>query len=992
MPQISLNLVGSGSIVICLIGAVVLTISLSFTSSKNHLDELQSYGSGSLDQCYETGVSDAVDMVQTIMNRKMKHMQTLMYNLVGEFHRIDATLRAALKGRDDATQNELLADLMPLLASMWSEESISYLTIMDDVGNGVGFFEQAWMYTDDPSYMKALRVGDTVWSDTISLASSVGVMLLSKFPLRHGTPLLTGVAFGLTAVTNSLSEVVDSVTERLFVVSRRRSETGFLAGVSHGVAAKLREGRNPFTGGMENRTFPIHSTEASDPVIRLASQIAHDEFNALNPAVREAFDADIFHPMYLRQQESVTPLEITLSINTTESPVFLHSLGETLNEIEPTSYYIEIVPMKDTAQLNWWIVLCIEKNVVTRHLETSGTAALARQAVAFDGDKSDAEESYLINIAIVFFLTLLAAIFSIVVTLRVTKPLSELEKKMMDVSSMKLEGATDLASTYLTEVHSMQGSFKKMVAALEEYRQFLPAALLARNETGDDEDDGKLEGGIVPSPASSANRYGKPGQQGKAYLIDNDSSQQASSAGNSHAAGGNNIRAMLRVGIRVKAKVVELMLGMSDFPTYLKQELSAGDGAASVTDFHSKYLQLVFTELQLNQGSLVSFQADEIHADFKGILPCNGVSEKATRFSFSVLAGHQKHLEALGEGPTGKRSLHIGAALGPCYAGNMGTAYMKNIQVLGEAVRLASMMQTVASEMGVGIVVNVPLSDQLPQEEYFTATVDCIVLDSMVYQAIAIVEKPKNRGTPSWMYASAPPVDTTYAAAWSLIYEGKLAEAQEKLQQTPATSEYAWFAKKVADRLTLGKREAKVLGGKSRRDDDRSGTGLLSTVTSALFKEGGTSPRSSPAGSPSPVQVLGTVGAMVHGEGSTPAGSTAGDIAPYMGAGAQALSASAYHRYYVEHCTVPTELADLQDRAANFAANIDDEALAAAGSAGNVRRGKRSKRQEGSKSPRPGRPLARSGSQSSGTPSVVSSHPSIKESPFREAPLGARGN
>ncbi|KAJ9452794.1 hypothetical protein DIPPA_34174 [Diplonema papillatum] len=716
--QVSLNVIGSGSIVFCLVAAVALSVSLSFTSANRHLSDLESYGSESLALCYENVVSDAVDLVRNIMQKKIDKTRTVVVSLLSQFRNMDNTIRQSFADRDGSERVEFYRRLMPLLGAMWNHHDLAYLTVFDET-YGVGFIEHSW-----------------------------------------------------------------------------------------------------------------------------------------------------------------------------------------------------------------------------------------------------------------------SAALTVVATMRMVGPLKELEKRMADVAKMRLEGATDLKNTYMTDLRSMQVSFRLMVAALEEYRQFLPASLLARNDTAEiimteDAADRRMDLDVMPSPESSPQDMSRNGRA-KKYRLENSSSQNSSIAGSNAMPRANTFRNLMRVGLHMKTRVAEVLIGAHDFPQFLKAVLSNSDAAADVAGFLQKYMLGIVPEASAHHGSIVFFKADQVHVDFKGILPCSDVVGKAARFCCAVLANYRKHVNRHEQYFANAHvSLHVGAALVTAFVGNMGTPAMKGIQVIGEGVRLASIMQTVASEMRLGLVANAPFCARLPQLEYTTGPADCVVVESMVYLASAVIEQPRS-GAPNWMYRPVQTVDTSFTTAWNFIYAGRLPEGTEKLAHVSLDSDYASLAGQVVKRLTLHRRETSLLGCKAVPQD----TDLYRFSEPQL--SGDTSPLSSPAAS----AAFFLLGTCTSQQGLNDSGVLEELETPIFSSGAQALSASAYHRYYVEACTVPSQLADLHDRALDLDQPLESalsspRTATPRGSSTNMRNGiKRLRIGRGVGSPR--LVSNRSQSQSSGTASLASQSSLRVASPCRE--------
>eukprot|EP01064_Diplonema_japonicum_P030680 TRINITY_DN5283_c0_g1_i1.p1 TRINITY_DN5283_c0_g1~~TRINITY_DN5283_c0_g1_i1.p1 ORF type:complete len:866 (+),score=235.74 TRINITY_DN5283_c0_g1_i1:96-2600(+) len=721
-----------------LVLSLAASLGLAVRSHHTSQDHLQDGSDDAIKHCTADTDTTLESVFGTLSNAKIDTMETFIDVHLHSTSEFVNQLKLILSGYSHAELDDLSVyePLYPFLWSAWKDNYFDVCTIANV--NGVGFY----ITTDPPvlaitnsthttigtigkygKYLEsdcnstALSSGsptgpctqpakslvpvithvlqhpsDTnIWSDIPHVEGHIGTTLEVNFKGFNSPVTSVGISVSSNfeyIIDLCKEEVKDTVDGRVFVATRHSQE---LLASSH-VSYQTVQGTNPFTGTATVNHVPYVASQSSDlPTRHLAEYIFGNLTYVLSTT--QTLRLDIVGVTYLLRVSEV--------------------LREDLD-----------------------LIICFAE---PRSEVVSGFTAEHAQTYAMDA-------TALIVAPVVMLLLMCVMVMG---TMKLVQPLIELSSAMENVAMMQLEGAKDFKHTsILTEVNSMQESFKSMVDSIKEFSEFLPSALVLRNDTTDDEarrSDGSKSENSRSTKGHSANK-----SSSKVTVV----------------SGADSLKCVMKLKLCQKSKVVQVVLGMANFDKYLKETCACKEDLAELTEFHTHYIHLVLHEAGNNQGSLVRFQADEALVDFKGVVQCGPATDKAARFCLSVAKEYGKvcyHAH---------QSLHMGAGYGNCFVGNMGVEHLKAMSVLGDAYHAAKVMQCVAKEQGHSVIVSKGLSDKV-QDVYVSLPVDLVKISGRPVQAHVLAEKTTSEN--SWMENNTQLLE--YHKAWDCVLSGDLSDA-----------------------------------------------------------------------------------------------------------------------------------------------------------------------------------------------------------------------
>ena len=356
-------------------------------------------------------------------------------------------------------------------------ENVSMLGLVDTTGAFTLRFKDFPLVARDQDDLKnydLLPLDSYVWTNIQLESTYVGVNLLYRNYDKFGTPMLLRVSASLPKISRFLKKVSNDTLVStgaevyLYLVvgstwifeevakngGPRDSQTGFLAGVSHGVAAvRTSDGIDPTSGS----SVLLKDTNASDPVISGIAKSIYDRHEAAG--------------------------------KTSESPYFSGAINEEVtvnktNNITTEEYIIAMTNLKLDG-IDWWLVSALSKDfilgdVIKRAVQTQRLLDSQQQQVEDDADEKTRSVIY-INTAVALILSL-----GVVVAVHfIWRSTHHLNSAMQQVADMNLDDVSFSSEniSLFHEVRQMQVAFQKMVKNLKEYKAYVPTAVLQGSAT-----------------------------------------------------------------------------------------------------------------------------------------------------------------------------------------------------------------------------------------------------------------------------------------------------------------------------------------------------------------------------------------------------------------------------------------------------------------------------------------------------------------------------
>ncbi|KAJ9461144.1 hypothetical protein DIPPA_28915 [Diplonema papillatum] len=628
--------------------------------------------------------------------------------------------------------------------------------------------ERVWSNNVDPNTMT-----HAVWSHVYRQGSIAGLALRGVWTVPHA-PYFNTEPAGFISVGHDLMSVkfvLDSITEReiIFVVigtnGKRKPETGMLIGTTHGNQTYETMLPNAATGELKLVTVPLHCLNSTHEIPRGACELLFGNET----------EGDPFAPAYARQEISGTQ-RMTL---------------ETENDTE-VDYFLRLHPMSDRFGLRWWIVLLEEVDhilatIIKKRAAAAVAAELANQSIQ-DQLEKDRILMY-VWIVVVVALVLIASGFG---TLAMTRPLDQLMRDMEEVAMMHLDVVdVNRQKSMIKEVHSMQKSFHVMIKNMKEFKQFMPAVLLREEDENDvaDDDSAVSEDFHTPvhrrhSQTTSESKGGSTYQKKRGRDTDTDVSSKQGTGSCSAVARQAKQKTLMSVSLTRKQRSAYVCAGCRDFARLVKLM----SDCPAIVEFHSAWLHACIADAQDWRGSVVGFKADRVEVSFGGLSACISPATKAAKYALKMrgrfAAMHTEHLlrsQALVQ--SGCSLPAVGIASGSVFGGNLGCQGLKAPAVLGRAAQHSTVMQAIACEIGLDIVIDQMSVDELKGVMVCTP-VDVVRLETGKMQIAYYLSEAMSAAAGEWMYTMDAGVGEgeSYDKAWGMLRSGDVSAAAELFQ------------------------------------------------------------------------------------------------------------------------------------------------------------------------------------------------------------------
>eukprot|EP00756_Hemistasia_phaeocysticola_P034245 Hpha_TRINITY_DN16512_c3_g3::TRINITY_DN16512_c3_g3_i1::g.134788::m.134788 len=407
--------------------------------------------------------------------------------------------------------------------------------------------------------------------------------------------------------------------------------------------------------------IPMHATQSSDPVIagHAKSVMTHQggKFSTLPEAgTWEEGDAESSSTWWVMVK---------------------HTHGPPSGASRVTELVMTVVMLVDRSEAIQSVVSKMETTrdqVQRKQQDSVANFNEARQSTLQDiySNDEDTEKEKKESIIILYSTAGLSAVFlvvlSVVLVRLVIAPLLQLQEDMAAVAFMRLEGV-DREGTLsrLSEVKSMQKSFRKMVANLIEFRSYMPQSVLVLDDTSEGADE------------STLNRHASwNSKQSTGSAADADEGSQSTNVSQQEV---KRIKAVLKKArvTLVSSNVVGYLSHHNDFAGHSHTDWMAADVA--------QWVQCVGDV----KGLVDTVSGDRRSASFNARQSCASHAPKAISVAFS-------------RSTPGMR-VSSGVATGQAVCGDFGSASLIRFMILGTLPSVVLLLERVARQWNCSVLV-----------------------------------------------------------------------------------------------------------------------------------------------------------------------------------------------------------------------------------------------------------------------------------------------
>ena len=899
--MLSVKVLSSGAISIGVLIAVSVSLTVSLLSSEDALDNTRKYGKYHLDRCFTEGESDIEEITNWLLASKGETAAESVERFLDSVRRSRLTILDLLKTQIHSGSNlDTIMDDSRAYLSTWESAHIAVMTATFFDGTGVLYYEKNSSSVTNVANTSVLIAYDAssqvlefgtptargefrsdipcdpdVWTtDKMSGKCSMqsdkglaGMLLISDFdttkPDAHipqwsnvsayqrepnvilrstfssvdttqstqlsPTGVIT-VGFSTYAINKVLAAHVNN-HERAYVVN----EDGQLVGVSHGNGTTEVESINPISGELGTNIGALDAQQADDPVIRGISRHIMGDHSHLNSTHNGSVHSERISTLSGSGSDHANDTVDELYSAFQESSKNLKAAPQV--RVGIISYFAKVTKVPSTG---WWIVTVEEANAVTGHIHTERDVAISESQQETDRIESDVEEDRAIVISLVVIVVFVLVVVAIVASTFFGRNIESLSADMERVAKLHLD-VIDTArhQSWIIEIDSMHKSFRTMVEAMIEYRQYMPQVFQQDGQGRFDEEDAvslESDDECVPQLSASQNATspsGTPLVNGQSEvsngsksagarrtplgnntieLQNNYSGSGVSSAEitlpGSHATKKRNTGGLMAVHLTKRQRASHLRMGCHDFAAFVRTINDSG----IICDIHSSWIHACVTDIHEYSGVVVGFNADVVDISFGGLSHCLSSAPKAARFYMKVRDRHlQIRNEVVKHYPAVSQYLlpAVGLGTSSVFVGNLGTTGMKSPAVLGKAVESSKVMHTISRELSLDLIV-----DHISAEELRGVVahypVDYIKGEGGRKQVVYYAAEANHAAAGEWMYAldSGAQENDAYNQAWLTLTSDGLNEAIDMFERIENDAAAA-----IADRVKACMSEVTAMTG-----------------------------------------------------------------------------------------------------------------------------------------------------------------------------------
>eukprot|EP01060_Flectonema_neradi_P034344 TRINITY_DN5_c4_g1_i1.p1 TRINITY_DN5_c4_g1~~TRINITY_DN5_c4_g1_i1.p1 ORF type:complete len:979 (+),score=211.90 TRINITY_DN5_c4_g1_i1:89-3025(+) len=893
--MLSVKVLSSGAISIGVIVAVSISLAVSLVSSDNALDTTRSQAKLHLDECFTEGEHDIEEVTNLLLGSKGETAVESVERFLDTIRRSRSAILESMKTQThDGYHLAPMMDDSRVYLSTWESAHISEMTVTFFDGTGIMYYEKnissitnvantSVLMAYDPDlhlfeygtptargkFYNNLPCNPHVWEDETAIsglctfASEDGfknvpvinsfdtsdphahlpqwseVMAMEREPnvvLRSTfSSIDTSVSLELTPTgvvtigfsTFAINEVLAlhvNDHERAFIVNSH----GQLVGVSHGNGTTEVEAINPITGKLGPGIAALQADHADDEVIRgVSSHITeHNNHHGIHHQVDESAGHHDHNETAENTVEQSYQSFYETAIATKVAPQI---------RIGIVSYFAKVTKIPSTG---WWVVTVEEADVVVGHIHEERKRASAASAMETKNIEDDVEEDRAIVVSLVVIVVFVLIIIAVVAATFFGRSIQSLCTDMDRVAKLRLEcvDATRHHS-WISEIDSMHKSFRIMVEAMHEYRQYMPQVF--QHDTtgrGDEEDAVSLDSeedyvpqlsnsqnspsgtpvvnGAIQSDGSKSNQGARRTPLGN-HTLDIPTSHSGSGVSTAeitlpgtHATKKRNAGGLMAIHLTKRQRSSHMKMGCHDFSAFIRTINDSG----IICDIHSSWIHACVTDVNEYSGIVVGFTADLVDINFGGLSHCLSSAPKAARFYMKVRDRHlQIRNEVAKHYPSVTQNLMPAVGLGTSsvFVGNLGTAGMKSPAVLGKAVDSSKVMHTISRELSLDLIVDNTTAEEL-RGVVAHYPVDYIKGEGGRKQTVYYAAEANHAAVGEWMYAldSGAQENDAYNQAWLTLTSDSLDEALEMFERIEHEAAAA-----VVDRVRSCMTEVRAMTG-----------------------------------------------------------------------------------------------------------------------------------------------------------------------------------
>jgi class 3 adenylate cyclase len=454
---------------------------------------------------------------------------------------------------------------------------------------------------------------------------------------------------------------------------------------------------------------PINCTKSSDAVINQTCQWIYDTFP------RKTF-------MEMNSTVTYTP---TL-------------LGQT--------YYVKSSILADGNGLVWALVIAVPRATIMGKIDAAvsqTTTTINKQA---EDTRQDKEYKYMVMYIVLSVSAAALIVLSIVFTIAITSPMITLQDEMAAVACMELEYVDmERPTSGLEEVGSMQVSFLQMVNNLREYRNYMPASILASG--GDDEEE--------ETPADDEEKEDtpakKPGDEDSepAAKVRKPSHIGTTSKQSSDNASKMAVKKAAVSSMDVKKKRISLMVVNIKGWHAIIDSASPNDAAF----LHSTYVHMVLEAVNANKGTADVFLGDRFVASWNTIKNLGTHRSNACHTALKAVKGVKELNDANAAQQLPTLSLSAAVSCGEARCGNMGCDGMKKYTFVGPVAVMVHALERRNKKYGTSILLDGAVEEEA-KNVFFVRKVDHVLVPRLQERPFKLFEliSTKAVSEDEWMY------------------------------------------------------------------------------------------------------------------------------------------------------------------------------------------------------------------------------------------------
>eukprot|EP01064_Diplonema_japonicum_P036036 TRINITY_DN798_c0_g1_i11.p1 TRINITY_DN798_c0_g1~~TRINITY_DN798_c0_g1_i11.p1 ORF type:complete len:861 (+),score=256.76 TRINITY_DN798_c0_g1_i11:63-2585(+) len=364
-------------------------------------------------------------------------------------------------------------------------------------------------------------------------------------------------------------------------------------------------------------------------------------------------------------------------------------------------FYVKVREFYDKFGIDWYVVIIVDREyilgeIVRNTQQTQQDIATSEKQVDDDQRKARA-----IMYVTVGCCAMVMVVLCVVLVVKITAPLLQLESQMALVAVMDLKNVDLKEKSSLSEVRGMQESFAVMIANLVEYREYMPASVLVDPKDTDSEDSR--------------------------------SATHSNSATHSRMSAITPDRHTAKMDLRTK----KVSLGVLN----MKGWLSKPDPVST----HKAYLEVVLYEATARKTIVDEFNGDRVYISGNGARQLNGHSIEMGRVLLTV----SRRCEGMGIKVSGV------ATAGKAQCGNIGCQGLKKYSFVGPLSSWLHMMGLISGRYEEApVVVDDPFKRDLGTS-FLLKIVDRVMYEKLHQHGILLhhlVAESEGVAENEWMY------------------------------------------------------------------------------------------------------------------------------------------------------------------------------------------------------------------------------------------------